>query len=264
MGELSGKIALVTGAGRGIGAAVAREVAQRGAHVALLARTTAEVEEVADAIADAGGTALPLAADVSQLNALQEAIARVEARFGPITILVNNAAIIGPIGPSSEIDLALWAQTIAVNLIAAGWATRLVLPGMLAHQWGRIVNVSSGAAQGSGIRRMSAYSVSKAGLDMLTRALAAELDDTGVVATSVYPGVVATEMQAAIRAAPESAMDAETAARFHDYHASGALLDSAVPARLIAALCGDAAVRWHGQIVRVGDEAVRALVEAGA
>ncbi len=264
MGELSGEIALVTGAGRGIGAAVAWELAHRGARVALLARTTAEVAQVADAIAHAGGDALPLAADISQLDALQAAIARVEAHFGPITILVNNAASIGPIGPTAEIDLALWAQTIAVNLIGAGWAARLVLPGMLAHKWGRIVNVSSGAAQGSGIQRMSAYSVSKAGLDMLTRALAAELEDTGVVAVSVYPGVVATEMQAAIRAAPESAMDPETAARFHGYHAGGALLDPAVPARLITALCGDAAIRWHGQIVRVGDEAVRALVEPGA
>lgn len=262
MAELEGRVALVTGGGRGIGRAAALDLARRGARVAILSRTEADVRAVAQEIAQLSGQALALACDVSRYDSLEAAFFEIRDNFGRLDILVNNAAIIGPFGLTAGIDPNDWALTIDVNLLGAFYAARLALPGMIERGWGRIVNVSSGAAQGSGFPRGSAYSVSKAGLDMLTRALAAELAGSGVAVVSVYPGVVDTEMQAQIRAAPAGKLDDATAQRFRGYYESGQLLDPAIPGALIAALCGEAGARYSGQILRVSDEAAQALIKS--
>lgn len=264
MAEPAASVALITGAGRGIGRAAAHELAQRGVQVALMARTSEEIAATAEEIRAAGGTALDVACDVSDVTALSRAVALIKQRLGPPTILVNNAALIGPLQATAEVEPAAWARTLEVNLIGAFYAARLALPDMLAAGWGRIINVSSGAAQGSGIERGSAYSVSKAGMDMLTRALAAELTDTSIAVVTVYPGVVDTAMQTAIRSTPAQQLGAATSARFHGYYEQGQLISPALPGRLIAVLCGAAGQAYHGAIVRISDEAAQRLLQATA
>lgn len=256
--------ALVTGAGRGIGRAVAEQLATQGLRVALLARTRDEVESAADAINAAGGTALGLACDVSDWHALQSCVTAAREQLGPITVLVNNAGVIGPLQPTATVDPEAWARVIEINVVGAFNAIRAVLPDMAAAGWGRIVNVSSGAAQGTGIVRASAYSASKAALDMLTRSLAAELSGDDIAVVSVYPGVVDTAMQTAIRAAPPDELGAATSERFHGYHREGALLGPDEPARLIAALCGQQGARFNGQTLRISDDAAQALIAGTA
>jgi NAD(P)-dependent dehydrogenase (short-subunit alcohol dehydrogenase family) len=261
MNELAGKVALVTGAGRGIGRSVALALAGRGAMVAAVARGEEAIRSVAEEIVQAGGQSLALPVDVSRFDAMAAAVAQVEARWGPIDILVNNAAITGPIGPTAEVAPELWAEAIDVNLVGAFYVARAVLPGMIRSGWGRIINVSSGAAFGTGIPRMSSYSVSKAGMEMLTRALASELGNAGVAVVAVSPGVVDTEMQAQLRAAPVDEFGADTSRRFHGFHERGELLDPRVPADLIAALCGAAGAAHTGTSLRVSDDIAQALIK---
>lgn len=250
----------MTGGGRGIGREVALELARRGVQVAVLARNAADVASVEQAIRETGGIGVGLSGDVSRFEALSGLIEQAEQQLGPITILVNNAAIIGPLGPTATVDADAWRQTIEVNLLGAFYTTRLMLPMMLAQGWGRIINVSSGAAQGNGIVRGSAYSVSKAGLDMLTRTVAAEVAGTNIAVATVYPGVVNTDMQTSIRTTPAEQLGADTAARFRGYYEQGDLLDPAVPARVIASLSGEAGADYHGQLIRMSDPAAQQLL----
>lgn len=260
MERLDDHVAIVTGASRGIGRAVALELARRGARVAALARTRQHVEDLAREIQASGGSAIGVACDMAQLESVEAAYESVTQQIGAADLLINNAGVIGPLAPTAEVDPRAWADTIAINLIGTLYATRLVLPQMIARGHGRIVNVSSGAAQGTGIVRASAYSSSKAGMDMLTRTLAAELGDGDISVVSVYPGVVDTAMQGEMRATPPERFGAETSARFHRFYEQGELLDPSLPARLIAALCGTIGPRYNGQIVRISDSEVADLV----
>lgn len=255
---LAGRVALVTGGGRGIGRACALELARLGAAVALLARSTSELEESAAAVQALGGRALALTVDVAELAAASRMVEHIATALGPVDLLINNAGILGPLGPTATSDPAHWSQTIAINLIGAYAYLQATLPGMLERGWGRIVNVSSGAALGSGIHNLSAYSVSKAGLDMLTRAVAVEIANSGVTVNAVYPGVVETAMQVTLRSTPEEQFGVRSSALFRGFHERGELIAPEESACLIGALVQS---DLQGQVIRIGDEQAQALLQ---
>jgi len=187
--RLAGRVAIVTGSGRGIGRAIARRFAEEGASVLVTARTEAEICAVAEEIARAGGQAAHVAADVSTERGC-EAIAR-EARdkLGSVQILVNNAGVYGPVKALEEISPAEWDEAVAANLRSAFLMSRLVLPEMYARGSGAILNISSVAGKAAfGLN--APYAASKAGLNGLTRTLAAEAARKGVRVNGISPGPV--------------------------------------------------------------------------
>ena len=191
--DLTGHIALVTGASRGIGAAIAIALAEAGAAVAVNYRERADdAETVVGKIKGMGGRAIAIAADVSQAAAVARMADQAASALGPIDILVNNAglAIVRGIDDLTESDFDV---TIAVNLKSAFLCTQAVLPGMRAKKWGRIVNISSGAARGAGAIGVH-YNASKAGMEGLTRGYAARLVKEGITVNAVAPSLIDTDM----------------------------------------------------------------------
>jgi NAD(P)-dependent dehydrogenase (short-subunit alcohol dehydrogenase family) len=199
--RLDGRVAVVTGASRGVGRVVAARLAGHGASVALGGRNVDDLAAVEREIRADGGTARAIPLDVSQLDSAQAFAREVERALGTPSILVNNAAILGPLTPLTEGDPLEWAQMMAINVTGSYFMTRLLLPAMLQQGWGRIVNVSSAAGLIPPVPLMSGYSTSKVALNHFTRCLAAELQGSGVTANAIHPGEVMTDMQATIRRA---------------------------------------------------------------
>jgi 3-oxoacyl-[acyl-carrier protein] reductase len=191
--NLKGKVALVTGASRGIGAAIAVALSEAGAAVAVNYRERADAADalVAD-LNKAGGRAVAVAADVSQAASVTKMIDRVSSALGAVDILVNNAglAIVRGVDDLTEED---FDKTITVNLKSAFLCTQAVLPSMRAGKWGRIVNITSGAARGAGAIGPH-YNASKAGMEGLTRGYAARLVKEGITVNSVAPSLIDTDM----------------------------------------------------------------------
>ena len=191
--DLNGHTALVTGASRGIGAAIALALAKAGAAVAVNYRQHAtEADAMVAKIKDIGGRATAIAADVSQAAAVAKMVDHVTSTLGPIDILVNNAgiAIVRGIDDLTESD---FDATIGVNLKSAFLCTQAVVPAMRAKKWGRIVNISSGAARGGGAIGVH-YNASKAGMEGLTRGYAARLVKEGITVNAVAPSLIETDM----------------------------------------------------------------------
>jgi len=191
--DLRAHVALVTGGSRGIGAAIAVALAELGAAVAVNCRErVADAEAVVTKIKTGGGRAVSIAADVSQAAAVTAMVEQVASAFGPVDILVNNAgiAIVRGVDDLSEDD---FDRTIMVNLKSAFLCTQAVLPSMRAGKWGRIVNISSGAARGAGAIGPH-YNASKAGMEGLTRGYAARLVKEGITVNAVAPSLIETDM----------------------------------------------------------------------
>jgi 3-oxoacyl-[acyl-carrier protein] reductase len=190
---LTGRVALVTGASRGIGAAIARALAEAGADVAINYRNRAtEAESVAAQITAIGRRSTTVAADVSQSAAVATVVRTIENELGPIDILINNAgiALIRGIDDLTEAD---FDATISVNLKSVFLCTQAVLPHMRTHGWGRIINISSGAARGAGGVGVH-YNASKAGIEGMTRGYAARLVKQGITVNAVAPSLIETDM----------------------------------------------------------------------
>jgi NAD(P)-dependent dehydrogenase (short-subunit alcohol dehydrogenase family) len=186
------RTAWVTGAGKGIGEAIAAAFAGRGLRVAVSARTEADIERVAAEIRARGGEALAVACDVTQPEAIARAVARIQDRLGPITILVNNAGIAGSHKFLGHDD-ALWHRVLDANLNSVYYVTKAVAPGMVEQNWGRIINVASVSAK-IGSKYTVAYTASKHGVLGLTRALALEFVSYNITVNALCPAYVDTPM----------------------------------------------------------------------
>ncbi len=254
--RLDGRIAVVTGAGRGLGRAAAILLARAGASVVVTARTESEIEEVAGQIRADGGSAQPVVADVSDWDAVLRLAAEAERRFGPPDIVVANAGVIEPVGDGWKVGPRAWAKNLDVNLTGAFYTARAFLPAMVARDSGVLIFTSSGAAVRP-VAGWSAYCAAKAGLEHLVRTLVAELGERqlSVRAHLFYPGVVDTSMQKRIRA--KSKGEFPQVDKYRQYHETGVLRPPEEPAALVWWLATPMAAEFHGKAVSIDDAAVR-------
>lgn len=199
--DLTGQVAIVTGGGRGIGRAIAQALAEAGSAVAVTARSADQLDETVMLIEAAGGRAIALPADVTDAQTIAQVVAEVEKQLGPIALLVNNAGVSGPGGPTWEIGADEWWQCLDVNLRGPFLCSAAVLPGMVARRQGRIITVASGA----GLQpwpNVSAYAVSKAAVIRFSENLATETKEHGISVFSIGPGMVRTAMVEAVLESP--------------------------------------------------------------
>lgn len=258
MTGLAGRTALITGGGRGVGRAVAVQLARLGVRVAVLARTQKEVAATRKLIEEAGAESADFAVDIRQ----PEQLATAFSSLGTIDIVVNNAAVAWPVGRTAELPPELWLDAFSINLGGAFRCIWLALPGMVARDWGRIVNVTSGAGSPPGLLRASAYSASKAALNQLTLNLAAELAEDeikGVTICAVDPGTVDTEMQRYMRHLQPDVLGPTSAEEFRHVHQNGLLQDPSAPAKLVA---GAIAAAVSGEIIVMGTSRANAVMTA--
>jgi NAD(P)-dependent dehydrogenase (short-subunit alcohol dehydrogenase family) len=192
--DLTGRTALITGGGRGVGRACALELAKAGADVAVLARSAAEVEAVAADVRRLGRRSAAVSCDVAQSTQVHAAVATVRAELGALHILIASAGI-AQSARFAQITDELWDRHLRVNASGAFYAARAVIPDMLQAGWGRVIIIASVASKISG-RYMSAYSVSKHAALGLARSIAVEYADKGITANAICPGYLETEMTA--------------------------------------------------------------------
>ena len=247
MHDLSGKVAIITGASRGIGAATAVALAKAGASVVLAARTVDQIESNAARIREGGGNAVAVACDVSNFQAMERTVAKCIDTYGKLDIFVANAGVIDPIGPLATSNPASWTHAVQINLIGAYNGLRAVLPVMQEQQSGTVINISSGAAH-SPLEGWSHYCAAKAATAMLLNNVQLEHKNDQIRFLGFRPGTVATYMQSAIKASginPVSQMDPS------DHY------KPEWPAQAIAWMCTPDADEFLGQELFMGDEEVQ-------
>ena len=193
MGVLEGRVALVTGAGRGFGRAIAERFAAEGAKVALLSRSLKQLDEVAEAIRAAGGEALAVRCDVTDMASVEKAAGAIEKTLGPVDVVVSNAGVPGPFGPIWLVDPDEWWRSQAVHIRAPMLLMHRFLPGMIERGKGHVICVSAIASR-MVAPNLSAYCTGKIAQNRIVAEAAAELKDTGVAAFAIDPGFVFTQL----------------------------------------------------------------------
>jgi NAD(P)-dependent dehydrogenase (short-subunit alcohol dehydrogenase family) len=246
-GIFAGRTALVTGAGRGIGRAIALALAAEGARPALVSRTAAELEETAAQVAAAGAPSPPVVVgDVRDPAQIREIVGLARAELGPLDILVNDAAVVWPLGPTARIDPLDFEAAFQINVFGLLRLTQEVLPEMVERGWGRIVNVSSGiVAHPEAMVGGNAYAATKAALEAHSVNLAAELEGSGVTVNAFRPGAVDTAMQGYIRDQDPDEIGSALHTRFVDRFHAGELI---TPEQSAAALLAHLRAGGTGQI----------------
>jgi NAD(P)-dependent dehydrogenase (short-subunit alcohol dehydrogenase family) len=253
--ELAGTVAVVTGAGRGIGKILARALAGAGVAVGLIARSGDELDRTQRLITPTGGIAAAASADVSEHSAAEWAIGELRRQLGPVDLLVNNAGTGGPVGDAWDVDPDDWWHTIEINLRGVFLCSRAVLPAMTARGAGRIINITSQA----GVYRwpqVSAYSVSKAAVIKFTENLGAEASRSGVRAFSVHPGLtpIGLSERALASTAPPGSAEARMHAWVRQELRSGHGAEPALVERLVTRLATGDADRLSGCHLSVHDD----------
>ena len=249
--ELQDKVAIITGGGRGIGRAIATEFAAQGAAVVVTARTTSQLEETVVAIEGAGGKASMVRADITDQDDVQRVVSETESKYGPVDILINNAAVEGPAGPMWEVDPLAWRQAIDIDIFGQFLVTRAVLPSMIERRQGRIINMSSGASVSKGgFAGLSAYAASKAALNRMTETLAYEVKEYGINVFAMHPGVVRTEMLSAVF---QPVLEKLAPGRAQQLWDTNTPMDA--PVSLCLLLASGAADELSGVILHVDDDA---------
>lgn len=215
MESLKGKNVLITGAGKGIGRAMAIALAQEGVNVGLVARTEADLLQVAKEIEGSNVRTAIAIADVSSIDSVNAAITKIKAELGVIDILINNAGI-GAFAPFMDLEPSKWEEIVKVNLFGAYYVTRAVLPEMIERKTGDIINISSTAGQ-RGAAVTSAYSASKFGLIGLSESLMQEVRKHNIRVTTLTPSTIATDMAKDLKLTdgnPDTVMQPEDFAEF--------------------------------------------------
>jgi len=246
---LRGQVAIVTGAGRGIGRAIASVLAGHGMRVVLSARSTDQIREAESAIAALGGESLALPCDVTQRADVEQAMAHVEDAFGPVDLLVNNAGSLKGIGPIWEADPDAWWMDVTTILLGTMLCSRAVLPSMIDRRQGRIVNVASVAGL-SANPGGSGYTAAKQGLIRFTESLAASTAEYGIPVFAIDPGLVPTELTESLTTHPVGRRYYE---RLHDNFAVAAT-PAVETGKLVAYLATGQADGLSGRFFSVEDD----------
>lgn len=244
--KLENRIALITGAGRGIGRALAKGFAREGADVTLVARTEEELEQTAKAIRALGRRVLKIVCDVSDSVKVENSIKMVLSEFGKIDILVNNAGQQAPIGSFVNIDTEDWTNTIMVNLVGTMLCCKAVLPGMLERRQGKIINLSGGGATAPR-PNFSAYAASKAAVVRFTETLAEELKPFNIQVNAIAPGAINTQMLEEVLTVGEAAGEATLSQAKRQKRSGGDSLDVVV--KLAVFLASDESGALTGKLI---------------
>ena len=258
--DLSGQVAVVTGGGRGLGRAFAQALAAAGCAVGVVARTAGELAETVRLVERSGGWARAVTADVGDEGAVDAAFAEVERQLGPIDLLVNNAGVIGPLGPFAQTPAADWWRTVEINLGAQIRCAHRVVPSMIARRRGRIVNIASGGGA-TMLPYLSAYVTSKCALIRFSECFAAEVRGHGISVFAMGPGTVRTAMSEYSLNSPEGRAWLPW---FRDIFDQGRDLPPERPAALLLALAAGRADGLSGCFFRPDDDLDAVVAQSAA